>query len=195
MTIKVTAGILAGGRGRRMGHIDKGLAELNGQPLIEHVLHRLQPQTPHILISANRNPDRYARYGHPVIADRWPGFQGPLAGIASLLEACGDDWLATTACDTPYLPADYIQRLIAAQQRSGARMVVCHDGSSLQPLHGLFHRELLRDLVGYLEQGGRQARQWIERHHRANADFSDCPDAFVNLNRPEDLRLPQPPGS
>ncbi len=188
MTYSITAGILTGGRGRRMGGIDKGLAELDGRPLIEHLLERLRPQTAHILINANRNLEHYRRYGLPVVRDPVDGYQGPLAGFAALLAACEDDWLAVTPCDSPLLPADYLQRLDQARRDSGADIVVAHDGERIQPVHALIARSLLDDLLDFLAGGERKIDLWYARHHWAPADFGDRPETFVNLNRPEDYR-------
>ena len=187
MNLPVTAGILTGGRGSRMGGIDKGWVELDGKPLIRHLLDRLQPQTGHILINANRNLDDYVALGYPVVRDRLDGFQGPLAGFAALLNACEDDWLAVTPCDSPLLPEDYLQRLLtAAGQNPEARIVVAHDGERIQPVHALIARDLLNDLEAFLQSGERKIDLWYDRHPWVAADFSDRPETFVNLNRPAD---------
>ena len=187
MKLPVTAGILTGGRGSRMGGIDKGWVELDGKPLIRHLLDRLQPQAGHILINANRNLDDYVALGYPVVRDRLDGFQGPLAGFAALLNACEDGWLAVTPCDSPLLPEDYLQRLLsAAEQTPEARIVVAHDGERIQPVHALIARNLLNDLEAFLQSGERKIDLWYDRHPWVAADFSDRPETFVNLNRPAD---------
>ena len=187
MNLPVTAGILTGGRGSRMGGIDKGWVELDGKPLIRHLLERLQPQTGHILINANRNLDNYVALGYPVVRDRLDGFQGPLAGFAALLNACEDGWLAVTPCDSPLLPEDYLQRLLtAAEQTPEARIIVAHDGERIQPVHALIARDLLNDLEAFLQSGERKIDLWYDRHPWVAADFSDRPETFVNLNRPAD---------
>ncbi len=187
MNLPVTAGILTGGRGSRMGGIDKGWVELDGKPLIRHLLERLQPQTGHILINANRNLDDYVALGYPVVRDRLDGFQGPLAGFAALLNACEDGWLAVTPCDSPLLPEDYLQRLLtAAEQTPEARIIVAHDGERIQPVHALIARDLLNDLEAFLQSGERKIDLWYDRHPWVAADFSDRPETFVNLNRPAD---------
>lgn len=172
-----------------MGGIDKGLVELDGRPLIEHVLERLRPQVGHLLINANRNPSRYAAYGYPVIADRLEGYQGPLAGFAALLKASPDPWLVITPCDSPRLPPDYVQRFVDARQRSGADILVAHDGQRIQPVHVMLRQDLLPDLEDFLANGERKIDHWYARCHTAEADFGDCADCFINLNRPEDYAL------
>ena len=182
----VTGGILAGGRGSRMGGIDKGLALLEGHPLAAWVLERLRPQVEHLLISANRNRDQYARLGVPVVADRLTDFQGPLAGIAALLAACEDDWLVTVPCDAPHPPPDLVERLWQARAEAGATLALAHDGRRLQPAHALVPRRLLPVLEADLAHGERRLQAWLEAQGAAIADFSDRPEAFCNLNRPED---------
>jgi molybdopterin-guanine dinucleotide biosynthesis protein A len=184
----ITGAILAGGRGSRMGGIDKGLAPLGDKPLIEHILAALGPQVTHLLINANRNIDRYAEYGHPVVKDRLDGHQGPLAGFAALLGACEDDWLVTVPCDTPHIPADLVQRMWSARVDAGAEIAIAHDGRRMQPAHALLPRRLLSDLEAFLDSGERKIDRWYARHAIVEVDFSDQPDAFLNLNRPEDYR-------
>jgi len=184
----ITGAILAGGRGSRMGGIDKGLAPLGDKPLIEHILAALGPQVTHLLINANRNIDRYAEYGHPVVKDRLDGHQGPLAGFAALLGACVDDWLVTVPCDTPHIPADLVQRMWSARVDAGAEIAIAHDGRRMQPAHALLPRRLLSDLEAFLDSGERKIDRWYARHAIVEVDFSDQPDAFLNLNRPEDYR-------
>lgn len=185
-TANITGGILAGGRGRRMGGVDKGLIEFDHKPLIEHVLSALQPQVGRILISANRNQERYARYGLPVVSDDRPGYEGPLAGFATLLRHCPTDWLLVVPCDAPLLPPDLVGRLAQAQAESGADIAVAHDGERLQPVHVLLGRYLLSDLDAYLDAGERKIAYWYHQHHVIEVDFSDCPQAFSNLNEPRD---------
>lgn len=182
----ITGGILAGGRGRRMGGVDKGLVTWRGRPLIEHVLAALRPQVLELLINANRNQAAYAGYGHPVVADRLDGFAGPLAGFAALLGCCDTDWLAVVPCDAPHLPRDLVARLDTARRRVDADIAVAHDGQRLQPVHVLLGRHLLPDLEAFLAAGERKIDRWYARHRMVTVDFGDCPAAFANLNTPED---------
>ncbi len=182
----ITGGILAGGRGRRMGGIDKGLIDLNGRPLIEHVLAALRPQVGAIMLSANRNRAAYTRYGYPVVADLLDGYAGPLAGFAALLTACKTDWLTVVPCDGPALPPDLVQRLDNARQQADAEIAVAHDGQRLQPVHVLLSKRLLPDLENWLDEGNRKIDLWYARHPMVTVDFSDQSDCFINLNRPDD---------
>jgi molybdenum cofactor guanylyltransferase len=182
----ITGAILAGGLGRRMGGIDKGWIELDGKPLIQHVVKALQPQVDQLVINANQNIDQYAKLGYPVIPDDMEGHQGPLAGFATLLNSCTTDWLVTVPCDVPRLPEELVTRLWDARQRTGADIAVAHDGQRLQPVHVLLARHLLPDLRQWLARGEHKIDRWYANHHMVTADFSDCADRFTNLNTPDD---------
>ena len=178
--------ILAGGRARRMGGQDKGLIPLAGRPMIEHVLRRLRPQVATIVISANRNGERYARFGHPVIADVLGDYPGPLAGVLSALIDTRQPWLAVVPCDSPLLPEDIVERLLHTALTASAELAVAHDGERLQPVFALLHRSLLASLRAYLESGGHKVDAWYAQHRMIATDLSDRPEAFVNINTPED---------
>ena len=124
MTDGITGVILAGGLGRRMGGVDKGLQNLNGRPLVQWVLDRLTPQVDTVLISANQNLLRYGEFGCPVVPDRIPDFSGPLAGLHAALSQSTSPLLATVPCDSPFLPADLVQRLHSALETEGAELAV-----------------------------------------------------------------------
>ena len=176
-----------------MGGQDKGLMHLAGRPLIGWVIAAVQPQVGPILISANRNQAAYAAFGHPVIGDNaigegLAGFQGPLAGIAAALSVAETPWLLTLPCDAPLPPADLAARLAAALARAGRELAVAWDGERGQPVHALLSRRLLPDLLDALAAGERRLEAWQAWHHPAIADFSDCPQAFLNLNTPEDIQ-------
>jgi molybdenum cofactor guanylyltransferase len=185
----ITAVILAGGRARRMGGQDKGLIELNGRPLAEYALAALQGQVAALLINANRNQERYAQLGFPVVADHRGGFNGPLAGMASALAWMRTRYLVTAPCDCPALPHDLVPRLVAALAHTGAELAVAHDGTRLQPVFALLDRALLPSLEQFLDDGGHKIDQWYAQHRLAVADFSGQPEAFSNVNTPEDLAL------
>jgi molybdenum cofactor guanylyltransferase len=183
---RVVGLVLAGGRARRMGGQDKGLIPLAGRPLVEHVLERFRPQVDEVVISANRNRDHYARFGHAVIEDLVGDYPGPLAGVLSALHATREPWLAIVPCDSPLLPGDLVERLLRSALRESAELAVVHDGKRLQPMFALLHRSLLTPLQVYLEGGGRKVDAWYAQQRMVTADLSDHPEAFVNLNTPED---------
>lgn len=183
---QVTGGILAGGRGLRMGGVDKGLVLHEGRELVAHVIARLQPQVQGILISANRNLDRYAAFGFPVFADDDDGFLGPLAGIARLLRETTTDFLVTAPCDTPELPEDLVQRLLVRQFETDADAVVAHDGEQRQFLFALYRRSLAGSAAAALAAGERAVWRWQETLDLAEAPVGDA-TAFANLNTRADL--------
>ena len=187
MTKSVTGVILAGGRATRMGGEDKGLVLLRDRPMIQWVLDRLSSQVSKILISANRNKTQYAELGYGIVSDNSSDFQGPLAGIAAALAQTDTPWLVSVPCDSPLIPLDLIGRLHDQVVRGGARAGAAHDGHRLQPAFTLVHRDLLADLVSYLESGERKIDRWLERHAFRSVDFSDCEEMFLNVNTPADL--------
>ena len=178
--------ILAGGRARRMAGQDKGLLSLAGRPMVEHVLERLRPQVEEVVISANRNADRYSHYGHRVLPDLLGDYSGPLAGMLSGLTGVRQPWLAVVPCDSPLLPHDLVERLLDSALAESAELAVAHDGKRLQPVFALLHRSLLAPLQTYLEAGGHKVDAWYAQHRMATTDLSDHPEAFANINTPED---------
>jgi molybdopterin-guanine dinucleotide biosynthesis protein A len=185
----ITGLVLAGGRAQRMGGVDKGLVPLAGRPMVAHVLAALRPQVGAILINANRHLDQYAAFGHPLIADRHEGFLGPLAGLAVGLDAALSDYVATVPCDSPLLGPDLVARLAGALIENGADISYAHDGERAHPVFALVRRRLRGDLDAYLAGGGRKIDQWFARHPHVAADFSDCPDTFINVNSPEERQM------
>jgi len=186
---EITGVILAGGLGRRMGGDDKGLLEIDGIPLVGRIATILQPQVGTLLINANRNLERYRELGYPVIQDIVGEFLGPLVGMASALQAVNTPYLLTAPCDSPLLPHDLCARLFHTLIRNDAQISTAHDGTRMQPVFTLLKRELLPDLLSYLESGGRKIDTWYGEHRLALADFSDCTEAFLNLNTPEEWSI------
>ena len=183
----VTAVILAGGKGRRIDGQDKGLIELGGKPLIEHILEAVRPQVASILINANRNSERYGEYGYPVIPDDMSDFQGPLAGIAIGMEHAHTPYIITLPCDGPFVPDDMVSHLGQALVRDDADLAIAHDGVRMQPVHALLPVSLLNSLKAFLASGERKIDRWYGLHNFVLADFSDHPAAFLNVNTPGDL--------
>ena len=184
--------ILAGGQGSRMQHQDKGLVELNGEPMVAHVVRRLAPQVGRVIISANRHLDRYAQYGQ-VVADGEPelgAFQGPLVGIAAGLTAAAaehDDWLVVTPCDTPFLPDDLAARLIAAAASADAPLAHAVAGGQHHSACMALRTTLLPALLEYLRAGDRKVGLWQARMGGVEARFDETPDAFMNVNTADEL--------
>ncbi|HJV92596.1 MAG TPA: molybdenum cofactor guanylyltransferase MobA [Azonexus sp.] len=187
MSEKITGVILAGGLGRRMGGIDKGLQELRGQPLVHWVVERLVPQVDELLINANQNGERYAAFGHRVVPDQIPDFAGPLAGLHAALSAATHPLVATAPCDSPFLPADLIARLLAAMTAAQADLAVARTFDQPHPVFCLCRREVLPHLTEFLESGGRKIDRWYSTLNIVEVPFDDEADAFENINTREEL--------
>lgn len=186
----VTGVILAGGRGSRMGGVDKGLQNFRGMPLALHTLMRLGPQVGEILINANRNLGAYESFGAQVWPDGISDFAGPLAGFLVGLEHCETEYLVTVPCDTPLFPHDLVHRLLEALERDGAEIAMAaareEDGNvRTQPVFTLMRRDLLESLVRFTHDGGRKIDAWTAQHKTVVVPFDregDDPSAFFNAN-------------
>lgn len=184
---EVTGLVLAGGLGRRMGGVDKGLVELDGKPMVAHVLARLAPQVDCVLINANQNIDRYAAFGPPVVPDRIGGFAGPLAGLHAGLSAASTPLLVTVPCDSPFLPLDLVARLRTALEAEQAQIAVARTGDQAQPVFSLVRRDVLDDLAQFLGGGGRKIDAWYARLKVVEVAFDDEAESFANINTREEL--------
>jgi molybdopterin-guanine dinucleotide biosynthesis protein A len=186
---QITALILAGGRGSRMGGIDKGLQTLDGEPLVQHALRRIAPQVGSVMISANRHPEVYRGYGVPVLADADTDYPGPLAGFLAGLTHCRTDWMATVPCDTPRFPEDLVATLAAAAGDARAVVAVTEEAGERQrqSVFCLLKADLHVDLAAYLAEGGRKIERWLERQGCVDVLFDDA-NAFFNANTIDELR-------
>ncbi len=169
-----------------MGGCDKGLIALSGEPLVATLVKILERQSVAILISANRNLDAYRAFGYPVVSDQLDDYQGPLAGIASAMEAATTDFILTLPCDGPLLADDYVEHFIACHNDTGAAIIVADDGERLQPVHALIRVDLLANLSRYLDGGDRKIDRWYASQNYARADFSGRAEMFNNINTPSD---------
>jgi molybdopterin-guanine dinucleotide biosynthesis protein A len=190
-TEDITGLILAGGRGSRMGGVDKGLQNHRGLPLALHALLRLQPQVGHVMINANRNLAAYESMGVPVWPDPIADHPGPLAGLLAGLEHCETGWLVTVPCDTPDFPTDLVLRLAATAAADGSEMAMAatlEDGAlQPQPVFCLLQTALIESLIAFLHGGQRQIARWTAQHRCSTVLFDDAA-AFFNANTPDDLR-------
>ena len=186
MTTPICGLVLAGGQGRRMGGIDKGLVPLHGRPLVAHVVERLRPQVERLLISANRNLEAYAAFGE-VVTDRVTDFAGPLAGLDAGLHACAAPLLVTVPCDAPFLPADLVARLAAARANADADVALARTGTQVHPVFALVSTRVRMQLAEFLAGGGRKAQAWTATLHVVEVAFDDLPEAFSNLNTHAEL--------
>jgi molybdopterin-guanine dinucleotide biosynthesis protein A len=179
-----------------MGGRDKGLVPFRGRALVEWVIAALAPQVAGLVINANRNLDAYEAFGYPVIADGIEGFQGPLAGFASVMAAVSTPWIVTAPCDGPFLAPDLVGRLCTALVRDGAEIAVATDGRRLQPVYALIPVRLAPSLHAFLAAGDRKIDLWYARHRVALEDFGDRPESFANVNSEADavnLQAESPP--
>jgi molybdopterin-guanine dinucleotide biosynthesis protein A len=181
----VTGLVLAGGQGRRMGGVDKGLQPLRGRPMVAAVLARLAPQVDEILINANQNIETYARFGHRVVPDAIGGFAGPLAGLHAGLGAASHALVLTVPCDSPFLPPDLLARLHAALAEHD--LAVAKTGDQPHPVFALVRTALRPGLEAFLSGGGRKIDAWYAALRVVEVPFDDEADAFRNINTREEL--------
>ncbi|ECG8591513.1 molybdenum cofactor guanylyltransferase MobA [Salmonella enterica subsp. salamae] len=181
----ITGVVLAGGKARRMGGADKGLLELDGKPLWRHVADALAPQVATVIINANRHLDIYQASGLQVIPDSIADFPGPLAGILSVFQQAEGDWFLFCPCDNPYIPDNLADRLAA--RRHAAAVVWVHDGERDHPTIALINRAVQPELEAYLRAGERRVMAFMRQVGGHAVDFSECKEAFLNVNTPEEL--------
>jgi len=190
----ITGLVLAGGRGSRMGGVDKGLQVHLGMPLAQHALLRLAPQVGPLLINANRNLGAYAAMGAPVCADVLPDYAGPLAGFMAGLEHCVTPWLVTVPCDSPLLPSDLVARLAQALTDADANIAMAatlEDGvQQVQPVFCLMKTSLKDSLAAFTQGGQRKIDRWTALHRCVEVRFDDT-HAFFNANTLTELQLLQ----
>lgn len=182
--------LLAGGLARRMGGGDKPLREIGGRPILAHVIERLAPQCARLVINANGDPARFAAFGLPVVADVPPDFAGPLAGVLAGMDAAqGVDDILSAPADTPFLPADLVERLYSARARAGADIAVAASGDRAHHAVALWPTRLREELRrALLEEDERKVSAFIARYRNVAVEWPVEPfDPFFNVNRPEDV--------
>ncbi len=183
----ITGCILAGGIGRRLGGIDKGLVLLDGRPLVAHVIARFAPQVDTLLLSVNRNHDHYRSHCAHLVSDDHANAAGPLAGIAAALAVTDTPWLAVVPCDSPFLPSLLVATLRRALAQQAADIAVARTADGLQPVFALIATRLAPSLAEYLAQGGRKTDAWYARQALLEVDYEHERAAFMNINTPDDL--------
>ncbi len=188
MLSSVTGLILAGGKGSRMGGVDKGLQAFRGKRLVDHVYERFAPQVGGIIINANQNHEEYKTFGVRVVSDAIGGHAGPLAGLHAGLSVSRRPFLASVPCDSPFLPADLIERLHKRIDESGAELAVAKTGDQPHPVFSLMRRTVLDHLADFLKGGGRKIDAWYATLNAVEVGFDDEPEAFSNINTREELR-------
>jgi molybdopterin-guanine dinucleotide biosynthesis protein A len=187
----VTGLILAGGKGSRMGGVDKGLQAFRGKRLVDHVYERFAPQVGGVIINANQNHEEYKTFGVRVVSDalkeKAGGYAGPLAGLHAGLSVSKRPFLASVPCDSPFLPADLIERLYQRIDESGAELAVAKTGDQPHPVFSLMRRGVLDHLAEFLKGGGRKIDAWYATLNVLEVAFDDEAEAFSNFNTLEEL--------
>ena len=178
--------VLAGGKGSRMGSVDKGLQPLRGKTMVQWVLERLRPQVADVIINANQNQSHYAYYGHLVVSDEIGGFAGPLAGLHAGLKNAMRPFIVTVPCDSPFLPEDLVERLHAGLAAADAQLAVAKTGDQAHPVFALVRTDVLPHLESFLKGGGRKIDAWYASLKTIEVPFAD-ETAFSNINTREEL--------
>lgn len=189
----ITAIILCGGKGERLGHEDKGLALYRGKPLVEHVISRLTPQVSTLLINCNRNFDEYHRFDLPLVQDNYPDRAGPLRGIISCWPRVDTPFALIVPCDMPHLPRDLVDRLMWSEEEP-YEISCCHDGSRQQSLIFIAKTPILSTIDGQLNQGKRAVNEWLATRKVKSVSFAadsviepQEANPFENINRLDQL--------
>ena len=183
---KITGILLAGGQGRRMGGVDKGLQLLRGKPMAQHVIERFAPQVDELLINANQNIEQYQGLGYRVIPDAIGGFVGPLAGLHRGLSEATHPLVVTAPCDSPFLPLDLVAQLKAALDANNAELAVAKTGDQPHPVFSLCRTSVIPSLTAFLESGGRKIDLWYSQLKVVEVQFAE-EAAFRNINTREEL--------
>jgi molybdopterin-guanine dinucleotide biosynthesis protein A len=184
---EVTGIVLAGGQGRRMGGVDKGLVAFRGAPMVASVIERLAPQVGAIVVNANQNAEAYAALGHRVVPDAIGGFAGPLAGLHAGLAATTTRYAVTVPCDSPFLPHDLVARLGAGLREHDAELAVARTFDQPHPVFALVRGDVRPHLEAFLAGGGRKIDAWYATLRVVEVRFDDEADAFRNINTRDEL--------
>ena len=181
----VTGIVLAGGQGRRMGGVDKGLQPYRGKPMVQWAIERFAPQVEELVVNANQHPAEYARFGYRVVPDELGGFAGPLAGLHAGMKAARHELIATAPCDSPFLPLDLVARLRGSLGAN--QLAVARTGAQPHPVFAMMNKGVLASLESFLAGGGRKIDQWYAALQVVEVAFDDEADAFRNINTREEL--------
>ena len=185
---EISAVILAGGMGSRMGGKDKGLIEFRNLPLISYAASVAKDRVSQIFISANRSLDDYSKYGK-VIEDDLEGYQGPLAGISKALKVCTSNYLLVLPCDSPMIDVTLIDSLIERMESSECNICVAHDGKRMHATFALMKSNLNESLDQFLAEGGRKMALWYRQQQTERVNVSSHLELLTNLNSPEDFNI------
>lgn len=184
---KVAGVILAGGRARRMDNRDKGLVNFKGRPMITYAIAAIVPVGDCVFINANRNIDQYRQFGWPVISDQTDSFDGPLAGILTAMIHADADVLVVMPCDSPLIKTEHLKKLLSTCLENNADVAVAFDGKMLHPVFCVIKTMLQTSLQDYLVTGRRKVADWLIQQNLVQADFSNEPEIFSNINTMDEL--------
>ena len=182
----ISVGILAGGKATRMGNKDKGLVHVNGEPLIKNLIDKISKKTSNIIINANRNINTYEFYNYPVVKDVLENFQGPLAGIYSMLKFSKTDYLVTLPCDCPNFSWDVVQKLLEETDKT-TDISIAHNTLRSQPVFMLVSKSLTKVLHEFLKKGERKIDVWYQKNNYKYVYFDKELKYFDNINTIEQL--------
>lgn len=177
----ISVGILAGGQATRMGNKDKGLVHVNGEPLIKNLIEKISSKTENIVVNANRNIKEYEIYNYPVVKDIYDNFQGPLAGIYSMLKFIKTDYLVTLPCDCPNFNWEVINKLIKESDKT-TDISIAHNNQRSQPVFMLVSKLLTKSLFNFLENGERKIDAWYQNNNYKYIYFDEGLNYFDNIN-------------
>lgn len=186
---KVAGVILAGGRARRMNNQDKGLVNFKGRPMVSYAIAALAPVVDQLFINANRNIEQYRQFGWPVISDQTDSFDGPLAGVLTAMIHADADVLVIMPCDSPLIKTEHLQKLLLTRAENNADVAVAFDGIRLHPVFLAIKTALQTSLQDYLAGGQRKVAVWLEQQNLVQADFSNEPEIFGNINTMTELSV------
>ncbi len=187
MNNNITAILLAGGKGQRLGGKDKGLVTFKTKPLIEYAIDVALAQAPNIIISANRNLTLYQTYRYPIYADQIDTFEGPLSGIHTCLQYVRTPYAFILACDIPQCPHDIINLLMNCMLENNADSCMIHDGKRAQPLISLIKTALKNDLETFLVDGQRKTLSWFLSTNHCFYLYESPKNLFNNINTTKQL--------
>lgn len=179
---KVAGVILAGGLARRMNNQDKGLINYKGVPMVSYAIAALTAVANESIINANRNREQYQAFGLPVVADQTNSFDGPLAGVLTAMIYTDAEVLVVVPCDSPLIKAEHLQKLLTTRAENAADVAVAFDGERLHPVFLAIKTSLKPNLQDYLASGQRKISHWLEQQKMVQADFSNEPEIFININ-------------
>lgn len=185
---QITGVILAGGMGRRMNGVDKGLVLLNGREMICYIIDVLKPNVSEVVVNANRNLDAYEKFGASVVADSIEGYQGPLAGLEAGMSQAKTPWVFTCPCDSPIQSSSLLPYMWQQIKNTDANIGLAYDGERTHPVFSLVQTNLLESLRAYLGAGDRKIDRWFEQHKLLTIDCSDYATSFVNINTEDELQ-------